>query len=182
MMSAMRWIPSLLLLLAPTPVLSALASVERLQKQLNLARQAGDWKSALKLLDKIGAEGDGTSTVAYNNAAAACSRAGQWARALALLDSLMERGGCWDAHSFTTAITVLGKRRQWEAALSLCEMQNPCVCFGAAIGACAESAQWESAIKLLDDMTRQVLPCALLQWRPRRVRSCAPARSCAHSV
>lgn len=163
MMSAMRWIPSLLLLLAPTPVLSALASVERLQKQLNLARQAGDWKSALKLLDKIGAEGDGTSTVAYNNAAAACSRAGQWARALALLDSLMERGGCWDAHSFTTAITVLGKRRQWEAALSLLhEMRDPNVfTFGAAIGACAESAQWESALKLLDDMTkREMLPTA----------------------
>ena len=138
-----------------------LGRIDRSAVESRLLRQSrqGNWKAAVALLDELVEDGAVTTT-AHNNAAAACSRAGQHGRALSLLKKLRDRGGVWDSYSFTTAVTVHGRRGEWQTALKVLRQMerssdspppNEFV-YGAAIGACAASAQWSDAIRLLKKM------------------------------
>ena len=134
-------------------------SVKTYSALITAYEKAGQWESALLLLNKMKQGGQvQPNVVSYNAVMLACGKAGQWQHIASLLNAMKSEGVKPDAVTYGTMISACKKVGQCEVALLLLNHMKldgvapNVVAYNAAILACGKAARWDDIDSLLKDM------------------------------
>ena len=119
-----------------------------------------DFKGAVRLLNQMRQERQGSDVYAFASAISVCGNAGQWGEALALLSKMEYDNIEPNVVCFNSAISACGRAGKWQEALKLFstlqkrEITITVVSCNAAISACAKAGKWKEALEIFEDMDR----------------------------
>ena len=122
------------------------------------ASQVTDWQGALRLLERMEADGKPADAAAYGHAVAACAKADQPTEGRSLLDKLQKAGVMAEARGYNQVMSSFARQRRWSEALGL--LREMCaagvtptvISYNAALSACSKAGRWNEAIELLGEM------------------------------
>ena len=122
------------------------------------ASQVTDWQGALRLLERMEADGKPADAAAYGHAVAACAKADQPTEGRSLLDKLQTAGVMAEARGYNQVMSSFARQRRWSEALGL--LREMCaagvtptvISYNAALSACSKAGRWNEAIELLGEM------------------------------
>ena len=125
---------------------------------INACEEGGQWQPALQLLSLMPKEKVVPNTMAYSAAISACEKCGRWQSALPRLSWMPARRLC-EMQSLTVQPSVPSR---WSMAVSStsCELDVSSkvvpntIAHGAAITACGEGGQQQSALHILSSMLK----------------------------
>lgn len=122
------------------------------------ASQVTDWEGALRLLERMEADGKPTDAPAFGHAVAACAKADQPTEGRALLDKLQKAGVMAEVRGYNQVMSSFARQRRWSEALGL--LREMCaagvaptvISYNAALSACSKAGRWSEATELLREM------------------------------
>eukprot|EP00439_Symbiodinium_sp_Y106_P026496 s1911_g3.t1 len=116
---------------------------------------AGGWLEALQLLSEMSTARFCPDEQAFTSALTSCGRAARWMQAMELLRSAQE-AGLADSRCHNAAMAALGRASLWQQVLEelgVLGAGGTLVSWNTAITACAEAAEWSSALQLLSQLS-----------------------------
>ena len=125
-------------------------------------REGGHWKKALELFAAMEEQGLTPNQVSYGSAIAVCGRGGAWQEGLRLLVQMKTRGIEPSTITYNSAISACNRgsgdapRRALEVLQEMrlpgCTAVVDIITLSAAIIACQSLGDWQTALKLLDEI------------------------------
>ena len=131
---------------------------------LNSLSEAGDWKTAMRLLGDMKAEGIQPDVISYHTTIYACGKANQWQTALQLFEDMQNDGLDPDDLTYTAVIHALCQAGELDRAGNMLSdmhgagVRPTAITYSCMLSGCEKQGNWELALCFIAEFMTSGLP------------------------